>query len=56
MQEWIPYGVILGLRTSEADKTTIMQFAKDAGVKHIFQSFIDNNGGLDAVEIFQTTT
>lgn len=56
MQEWIPYGVIFGLSTAEADKTIIMQSAKSAGVKHIYQSFIDNNGGLDAIEIFEKAT
>lgn len=56
MQEWIPYGVILGLRTSEEDKINIIHSAKSAGIKHIYQSFIDDNGGLDAIEIFKTAT
>lgn len=51
MQEWIPYGIILGLRTTDADKRKIMQSAKKSGIKHVYQSAIDNNGGLDAMEI-----
>lgn len=51
MREWIPYGVILGLKISENDKRIVIESAKRAGVKHIFQSIIDINGGLDAIEL-----
>ncbi len=51
MREWIPYGVILGLKIAENDKRIVIESAKRAGVKHIYQSIIDINGGLDAVEL-----
>ena len=51
MQRWIPYGVIIGLRTTDEDRIKILQSAKIAGVKHIFQTIIDDNGALDAIEI-----
>ena len=51
MQEWIPLGVILGLRTSEEDGHIIIQAAKSAGIKHIFQSYIDDNDELNIFEI-----
>lgn len=51
MQEWIPYGVIIGLRTEPRYKRIIIEAAQSAGIKHIYQSFIDNNGGLEVIEI-----
>lgn len=48
---WIPYGVILGLKTSNRDQEIIVRSAKIAGVKHIYKSYIDNNGLLDAREL-----
>lgn len=49
MREWIPYGVILGLKIGENDKRIVIDSAKRAGIKHIFQSIIDTNGELNAI-------
>ncbi len=51
MREWIPYGIILGLKISENDKRIVIASAKRAGIKHIFQSVIDINGELGMIEI-----
>lgn len=51
MREWIPYGIILGLKISENDKCIVISSAKRAGIKHIYQSVIDINGGLGMIEI-----
>lgn len=51
MREWVPYGIILGLRISENDKHIVIDSAKHAGIKHIFQSVIDINGGLVKIEL-----
>ena len=48
---WVPYGIILGLRTSKSDTDIIIRAAKSAGVKHFYKSYIDDNGQLDAKEI-----
>ncbi len=50
-REWIPYGVILGLKTSSNDKKLIIETAKKAGIAHIYKSIIDFNGKLGIVEI-----
>lgn len=41
MIECVPAGVIIGLRTSQVDKNLIISMAKEAGVKDIYQSCID---------------
>lgn len=51
MREWIPYGVILGLKMEENDRRIVIESAKRAGVKHIYESYMDYNGKLDAVEL-----
>ena len=51
MREWIPYGVILGLKIGDNERSIVIDSAKHAGIKHIFQSVINNNGGLDMIEI-----
>ena len=48
MIEWVPKGVIIGLRTSQADKNLIISMAKEAGVKNIYQSYIDETNSLNA--------
>ncbi|MBQ9535463.1 MAG: hypothetical protein IJU78_06440, partial [Clostridia bacterium] len=47
MQEWIPYGVIMGLRTNSRDKDTILRSAKMAGIDHFFESYINDFNRLD---------
>ena len=48
MIEWVPKGVIIGLRTSQVDKNLIISMAKEAGVKNIYQSYIDETNSLNA--------
>lgn len=48
MREWIPDAVILGLRMEDNEKNLITDIAKRAGIKNIYQSFINDDGELDA--------
>ena len=48
MIECVPAGVIIGLRTSPVDKNLIISMAKEAGVKNIYQSYIDEKNRLNA--------
>ena len=48
MIEWVPKSVIIGLRTSQVDKNLIISMAKEAGVKNIYQSYIDETNSLNA--------
>ena len=48
MVEWVPSGVIIGLRTSQADANLIVSMAKEAGIKKIYQSYINKQNILDA--------
>lgn len=43
MKEWIPYGVILGLRISDTDKDVVIRSSRMAGIEHIYESYIDDN-------------
>ena len=47
MQEWVPYGVVLGLRTNSRDKSTIIRSAKLAGIDHFFETYINDSNRLD---------
>ncbi len=49
--EWIPDSVILGLRTTAVDAKLIVSMAKQAGIKNIYQSFIDMDNRLNAFKI-----
>ena len=48
MIEWVPAGVIIGLRTSQVDKNLIISMAKEAGIKSVYQSYIDEKNRLNA--------
>lgn len=48
MIEWVPVGIIIGLRTSRVDANLIISMAKEAGVKNIYQSYIDEKNRLNA--------
>ena len=48
MIEWVPAGVIIGLRTPPVDKNLIISMAKEAGGKNIYQSYIDEKNRLNA--------
>ena len=47
MLEWVPSGIILGLRTSPNDQKRIINAAKEAGIKHIYKSCIDLQNKLN---------
>lgn len=49
--EWIPDSVILGLRTSSVDAKLIISMAKQAGIKNVYQSYIDKSNRLNAFKI-----
>lgn len=51
MQEWIPYGIILGLRTTDNDKDIIIRSAKSVGIEHIYESYINKQYHLDIREL-----
>ena len=51
MIEWIPHGVILGLRIGESERELVISCAKQAGIKHIYESYINRNNQLDMREI-----
>ena len=38
MMEWIPSGIILGLRMETAEENLVVSMAKEAGVKSIYKS------------------
>lgn len=54
MMEWIPSGIILGLRMSSAEENLVVSMAKEAGIKSIYKSYIDVENKLDAVLIQPT--
>ena len=50
-KEWIPSGMILGLKVTDKDKDIIIRSAKIAGIEHIYESFINDEYKLDHREI-----
>lgn len=46
--EWVPAAVIIGLRTSTVDTNLIISMAKEAGIKKIYKSCIDEKSRLNA--------
>ena len=48
MIEWVPVGIIIGLRTSQVDTNLIISMAREAGIRQIYKSFIDENNKLNA--------
>lgn len=49
MMEWIPSGIILGLRMGQAEENLVVSAAKEAGIKNIYKSYIDLQNRLNAV-------
>lgn len=47
MKEWIPAGVILGLKVSNENRELIIRSAKMAGIVHIYESYINDNYNID---------
>lgn len=46
--EWIPSGIILGLRMGKNEENLVISMAKEAGIKQIYKSFIDSANQLNA--------
>lgn len=53
MMEWIPDGIILGLRMNQAEENLVISLAKQAGIKKIYKSVIDRQNRLDAYQIIE---
>ena len=51
MMEWIPSGIILGLRMDKAEENLVISMAREAGIKNIYKSFIDAQNRLNANQI-----
>lgn len=47
--EWIPSGIILGLRMDKAEENLVISMAREAGIKNIYKSFINAQNKLDAI-------
>lgn len=56
MMEWIPSGIILGLRMDVAEENLVVSIAKEAGIKTIYKSYINPKNQLDAYPIFKKET
>ena len=50
-QERIPYGIILGLKTSPQDRNTLIRSGKCAGIDHYFESYSNKHYKLDVREL-----
>lgn len=48
MMEWIPCGIILGLRMDITEENLVVSMAREAGIKNIYKSFIDSQNRLNA--------
>lgn len=51
MREWIPSGIIIGLRTSENDRNLLIRSAKIAGIEHVYELYITDKYSLDLREL-----
>ena len=51
MIEWVPSGIILGLRMGITERKLVISMAKDAGIKNIFMSYINSQNQLDIFPI-----
>ncbi|MCI9457855.1 MAG: hypothetical protein HFE44_12940 [Oscillospiraceae bacterium] len=47
MMEWIPVGVILGLRMEKSEENLVISLARQAGIKKIYKSIINKDNLLD---------
>ena len=48
MMEWIPSGIILGLRMNVEEENLVVSMAKEAGITTIYKSYINSRNQLDA--------
>ena len=53
MREWIPSGIILGLRMETDTENLVVSMAREAGIENIYKSFIDSKNRLNALPISQ---
>ena len=51
MMEWIPSGIILGLRMESTEENLVVNIARDAGIKNIYKSVIDSKNNLTAIPV-----
>lgn len=51
LMEWIPSGLILGLKMDLAEENLVVSLAKVAGIKNIYKSYINAKNELDAYKI-----
>lgn len=51
MMEWIPSGIILGLRMGVKEENLVVSMAREAGIKDIYKSTIDSKNRLNAVPV-----
>ncbi len=51
MREWIPSGIIIGLRTSYNDRNLLIRSAKIAGIENIYELYITDKYSLDYREL-----
>lgn len=51
IMEWIPSGIILGLRMDLVKENLVISMAKEAGIKHIYKSYINSKNNLDAYRL-----
>lgn len=51
MMEWIPSGIILGLRMSANEERLVVDKTKEAGIKNIYKSVIDSKNRLNVIRI-----
>ena len=51
MREWIPSGIILGLRMETDTENLVVSMAREAGIENIYKSFIDSQNRLNAIPI-----
>lgn len=51
LREWIPSGIIVGLRTSDNDRNFLIRSAKIAGIEHIYELYITDKYSLDFREV-----
>ena len=51
LMEWIPSGLILGLKMDLAEENLVVSLAKAAGIKNIYKSYINAKNELDTYKI-----
>ena len=49
--EWIPSGIILGLRMGIKEENLVVSMAKEAGIKNIYKSYINSKNQLVALPV-----